>query len=199
MTTKLTNHSKAVFMWLLTLLLAVSMLTMYGCSDQAVNSDLTTDTDITQLVASPGPGNSDDETIEETMQISPHMLNLQANGTAESIRAIIGLYIPGSYHLTDYDFTLSFDGVDVTYAYDCYYCYVDNNLIISFDKTDVQTSQVTLDLINTVVVAGVDGYFRVESETDGYETTLSTIAQFEIISPSQATTLDEMESTELGN
>jgi len=186
MKTRLTSRSKNRFAKLSTLLLAFWVSTLFGCSDQATNSGLATDTDITQPVASPSLNDPDQETLEGTMQISPHMINLQSNGAAESVLAIVGLAIPAGYYLTDFDFTLSFNDEDVTKAYDCYYCYVDNNLIISFRKSEVLSSPVTLKFVNTEVVAAVNGYFRVESESDGYDTQLSTVASVEIIGPAHA-------------
>ena len=184
---KNSNHrSKVVFLNLTTIFLALLAFIMVGCSDQGTNPGTASTESISQMFTSSGLPDTDPEPIEETMQISPYMINLQSKGTAESVHAIIGLYIPGNYHLTDYSFTLSFNGVDVTDANDCYYCYIDDNLIISFDKSEVLTSPVTIDLANSEAVAAVNGFFRVESDDDSYDTELSTVARVEIISPANA-------------
>lgn len=186
MNTISTSRSTNTFAKLSTLLLAFCVSTLFGCSDQITNPGLATDIDIPEQVVSQSLSYPDLETIEGTMQISPHMINVQSNGAAESVRAIIGLGIPGGYRVTDFDFTLSFNDEDVTKAYDCYYCYVDNNLIISFGKSEVISSPVTLEFVNTEVVAAVNGYFRLESDSDSYDTQVSTVASVEIVGPAQA-------------
>ena len=183
---------------LLTMLLAVGALALAGCSDQATNTGATSTGDITQPSAAPTLVDADEATIVETMQISPFKINLQSKGTAESVQAIIPLAFPAGYHLGGFDFTLSFNDEDVTDAYDCYYCYIDYNLIVYFRKTEVLASPVTQSLANTEAVAAVNGYYRLESDSDSYDTWLSKVAMVEIISPSQAVPDPEQSGSESG-
>jgi len=186
-----TYHSQEIFARLSILLLAICTLILAGCSDNATNSGLATDTDISQQTASSGFKELTVSTIEETMQISPHMINLQSIGASESVLAIIGLPFPAGYYLTDFDFTLSFNGEDVIEAYDCYYCYVDNNLIISFNKNDIISNPVTLGIANTEAVAAVNGYYRIGNGDDSYDTWLSKVAGVQILNPSKADLVKE--------
>ena len=156
---------------------------------------MTTDDVMENTVASSSLTDLDQETIEGAMQLSPDMINVRSVGASESVQAIVGLAIPAGYHLADYDFTLSFNDEDVTTAYDCYYCYVDNNLIISFRKNEILASPVTLGFVNTVAVATVSGYFRVEDEAGGYDTSLSTVASVEIFDPAHANKTDQSART----
>lgn len=181
---------------LLTTLLAIGALALVGCSDQATNPGTTSTGYITQPSAAPTLVDADEGTIVETMQISPYKINLQSKGASESIQAIIGLAFPAGYHLAGFDFTLSFNDEDVTDAYDCYYCYIDQNLIISFRKNEVIASPVTESLANTEAVAAVNGFYRLESDEDSYDTWLSKVAMVEIISPSQADPVPEKPGAE---
>jgi len=186
MSKAINTSSNGVMAAFLSALLIAGVLTLAGCSEENSSTGPTTDTDYTMLPAELSIDGPDGADIEGTMQLSTHMINLQSVGAAESVRAIVGLSIPGGYHLTDYDFTLSFNGEDVADAYDCYYCYIDDNLIISFRKSEIIASPVTGSLVNTEAVAAVNGFFRVESEDDGYDTSLSTVANVEIMSPSNS-------------
>ena len=198
MKTQSINYSKQTCTRLSVLALALCAFLMYGCGNQPTDPGMITDTSMEKPVSSLSLSELDPVTIEGTMQFSPHKINLQSVGASESVIAIIGLSIPGGFHLADYDFTLSFDGQDVTTAYDCYYCYIDDNLIISFDKSAVIASPVTLSYAGMKVVAAVNGYFRVESDTDGYNTTLSTVANVEILAPAHSGTVADAAGTTLG-
>jgi len=195
METQPTYRSKDTLARLSALLLAVCLLAVFGCENQPTDPGMATSAATEKAVASTSLDDADMEIIEGPMQISPHMINLQSVGAGESIRAIVGLAIPAGYYLTDYDFTLSFNDEDVTVAYDCYYCYVDNNLIISFKKSEILESPVTLEYVNTEAIAAVNGYFRVESDDDGYDTSLSTTAVVEIINPAHTNQTNEPGST----
>ncbi len=164
---------------------AIVALVLIGCSssatDPAGGEEFVSLQSSANRVTDPA-----DDPIEETMQISPYMINLQSRGASESIRAIIGLSFEAGYALSDYQFTLSFNGVDVIDAYDCYYCYIDDNLIISFDKRDVIESPVTQALEDSEAVAAVNGFYRVSNGENEYDTWLSTVAMVEIVSPSRS-------------
>ncbi|HOP06704.1 MAG TPA: hypothetical protein PLF13_05355 [candidate division Zixibacteria bacterium] len=161
------------------LMIGLFALALPGCSDQSAASPVTSSSLIQQSAY-----NSLD--IDETMQFSPHKINLQSTSTtSESVQAIISVVIPSDYHISDFAFTLSFNGEAVVDAYDFYYCYIDNNLVIYFNKSEVIASPVTQALANTTVVAAVDGYFTASSDTDSFTVDLSTVAEVEIIRPSQ--------------
>ncbi|UCC43709.1 MAG: hypothetical protein JSU65_11360 [Candidatus Zixiibacteriota bacterium] len=166
-------------------LAAVSLLVMVGCSNQPTEPEAEAVEIVTSRQITTASLSVADQVLETTAHMSPYMINLQSQGASESVLAIIRIGIPSGYRLTDYDFTLSFNGDDVIDAYRCVYCYIDDNLIISFAKDEVIASPVSIALANTVAEAGVNGYFRVESDSDGYDTQLSAVGSVEIISPAK--------------
>lgn len=140
---------------------------------------MTTDTVIDQTAAFASVSDVDQEIIEGTMQMSPDQINVRNVGTSESIQALVTVVIPAGYVLImDYIMTSRFIQEDVTTAYDVYYCPIDNNMKISFLRSEILASPVTLKYVNTVAVAAVNGYFRVEGEDGSYDTSLSTKDDF---------------------
>ena len=69
--------------------------------------------------------------------ISPHKLVLNSQGNAEDVQAIIPIGIPSGYTFTTGEATLEFDGVQVAVSISMRYCYVDDNLIVGFDKEEL--------------------------------------------------------------
>lgn len=103
-----------------------------------------------------GPGTS---LGDEHVSISPHKIVLK--GKAPDVKAIVRLDLP-SPDITDFEVTLSFDGIEVAYAESVFYCVVHENLIISFDRRELLDNLDVIDLAGQKVVATVTGYVEVE-------------------------------------
>ena len=97
--------------------------------------------------------------MSESMVMSPHKIILNANlkGKNQDIQAVIGMPLPTGYVIDDFDITLSFDGIDIAKAINARYCYVDDNLLVTFDREGIQNNPDVVALAGKTVEAKVVG------------------------------------------
>lgn len=127
--------------------------------------------------------------FSQTMTMSPHKLVLNAVGSAEDVQAIIGLYIPGGYTITDFEATLTFDDQAVAYASSMRYCYIDNNLLVGFDKEQLLANPIVAAMAGNTVSATVSGWFTVtNADGESYTQEFDGFDYVEIMSPGKNST-----------
>lgn len=123
-------------------------------------------------------------TSATAMTMSPHMLVLNSVGSSEDVQAIIPLVITSGYTFTSGEATLRFDGVEVATTVSMRYCYIDDNLIVSFDKTALLQNPDVIAMAGMIVTAEVEGSF---TATDGdgntYTQDFSGTDEVEIVAP----------------
>ena len=100
------------------------------------------------------------------ISISPHKIVLNSQGNAEDVQAIIPITISSGYSFTEGEATLRFSGDEVARSTTMRYCYIDNNLIIKFDKTELLHNPVVIALAGKTVTATVEGSFTA-TDADG--------------------------------
>ena len=93
---------------------------------------------------------------EDPVQICPHKIILNAQGNSDDVQAIVRLVLP-SPHIDSFDVVLYLDGVEVALAESAFYCVVDDNLIIGFDREELQNNPDVIALAGQEVVATVEG------------------------------------------
>ena len=94
---------------------------------------------------------------EEPVSVCPHKIVLNAEGNSDDVQAIVHLYLP-SADIVSFDVVLLLDGVEVATAESAFYCLIDNNLIVGFDRQELQDNADVAALANEgEVVATVEG------------------------------------------
>lgn len=120
----------------------------------------------------------------QTMTMSPHKIVLNAVGSAEDVQAIVGLYIPGGYSITDYEVTLRFNDEVVALASSLRYCYIDQNLLVGFDKAQLLSNPVVAAFAGSTVCATVEGWFEVRNaEGDSYTQSFDGLDYVDVLAP----------------
>ncbi|MFC1475433.1 hypothetical protein ACFLQW_00340 [Candidatus Zixiibacteriota bacterium] len=116
--------------------------------------------------------------------ISPHKLVLNSQGNAEDVQAIIPMTIAAGYTFTAGEATLEFDGTEVAVSISMRYCYVDDNLIVGFDKEELLRNPDVIAMAGTTVTAKVEGSFiATDAEGNTYTKDFSGTDQVEIVAP----------------
>lgn len=86
----------------------------------------------------------------EPLKMSPYkiILNAKCVGASQDIQAIISIYLPSATFAAS-EATLSIDGCDSEFvATSLRYCIIDDNLLISFNREEIQ---------NALKAQGIDG------------------------------------------
>jgi len=106
----------------------------------------------------------------DTPQTSPHRIVLNAQGKTEDVLAIMPMPIGGGYLLTEANGTLSLNGEAVAEALSIRYSYIDDSLVISFDRDQLLSNPSVRALAGTSVTAIVEGSFTAaNSDGDSYK------------------------------
>ena len=162
---------------LITLTISLAALLCFcGCESSLVGSEISQDRTIptasSQLVSA--PAGSPVDAINIT--IAPHRLIVNSvSGQADDVQAIVPMYIESGYLFTEGDATLVFKLGDDEFmvaeeACSMRYCYVDDNLLIGFDRESVLGNQLVIDLAGETVTAIVEGYFTATNgDGDSYQ------------------------------
>ncbi len=131
------------------------------------------------FVVSPAPCRA------EAMTMSPFKIILNAQGQWDDIQAIIGMNLGACTVVTDFDVQLYFDGKLITDANAVWYCAIDDNLFVYFDRQTIQDSPVVADLAGGVVQAEVKGWFTAENwdGTDSITRSIDAYDDVEILKP----------------
>ena len=120
----------------------------------------------------------------ESVTMAPFKIVLNAQGIDQDVQANISMVLASGYMLDEYEVNLSFDGIQVSQAFDFRYCYIDDIFIASFDRADLQENPVVIGMANTVVTATVDGWFTaVNSDGESYKREFSGTDTVEIVKP----------------
>lgn len=98
--------------------------------------------------------------LAETVKIAPHRIILNAEGDFDDVQAIVSIVLP-SADIDAYEVGLSLEGVDVATAVSAYYCPIHENLIVGFDRQDLQDNPDVKALAGQTVTATVDGWVEV--------------------------------------
>ena len=118
----------------------------------------------------------------EHVSICPHKIILNAEGQSDDVQAIVRIVLP-SASLESFDAVLYLDGVEVAVAESAYYCAVDDNLIIGFDRTDLQNNPDVQALAGQTVVAEVVGSVVVNCGDELVEESFSGSDTVQILKP----------------
>lgn len=162
---------------LITLTISLAALLCFcGCESSLVGSEVSQDQTIqtvsSQLVAM--PAGSPVDAINIT--IAPHRLIVNSvSGQADDVQAIIPMYLESGYLFTEGEATLVFKLGDDEFmvaeeACSMRYCYVDDNLLVGFDRATVLENPQVIDLAGKTVTAIVEGSFTATNgDGDSYE------------------------------
>ena len=118
----------------------------------------------------------------EHVSICPHKIILNAEGQSDDVQAIVRIVLPSAY-LESFAAVLYLDGVEVAVAESAYYCALDDNLIIGFDRTDLQNNPDVQALAGQTVVAEVVGSVVVDCGGALVEENFSGSDTVEILKP----------------
>jgi len=123
------------------------------------------------------------------LTMSPHKLVLNSVGSSEDVQAIIPLTITAGYTFTAGEATLRFDGVEVATTVTMRYCYIDDNLLVSFDKTALLQNPDVIAMAGMIVTAEVEGSFTA-TDADGntYTQDFGGTDEMEIVGPGKTGT-----------
>ena len=104
------------------------------------------------------------------VNMSPHriILNAKSKGALQDVQAIIPMYLPAGCQIADFEVTLKLDDAPVAEAFDLRYCFVDDNLLVSFDRQEIQSYCIENTLTGEGIKATVAGWL-VAVKTDGSE------------------------------
>lgn len=128
--------------------------------------------------------------LAAAMTMSPHKLVLNSVGSSEDVQAILPMTITAGYTFTAGEATLRFDGIEVATTVSLRYCYIDDNLLVSFDKTALLQNPDVIAMAGLIVTAEVEGSFTA-TDADGntYTQDFSGTDEVEIIAPGKASEL----------
>ncbi len=105
-------------------------------------------------------------THAQTMTIAPFKIVLNQQGNTESIQTVIPMLLESGYMFSSCTATLTFGDAAVFENYDAKYCYIDDNLLIYFDRATILNADEVAAIANTIQTATVEGTM-VMVNTDG--------------------------------
>ena len=102
----------------------------------------------------------------ESMVMSPHkiILNAKLEGENQDIQAVIGMHLPEGYVIDGFDISLFFDDIEIAEAVSVRYCWLDDNLLVTFDREEIQTNPDVVALAGKTVTARVEGTLSPNSD-----------------------------------
>lgn len=125
-----------------------------------------------------------DNAFGQTMSICPSKIVLNQQGNTESFQALVPTALQAGYVFSECSATLSIGGVFIADSYSAKYCYLDNNLMVYFDRTGVLSSKAVADMANTFQTAAVEGTFTmVNADGDYISRTFVAYDEVEIVDP----------------
>ncbi|UCD64967.1 MAG: hypothetical protein JSW34_05930 [Candidatus Zixiibacteriota bacterium] len=98
-----------------------------------------------------------DRALGQSMNICPFKIVLNATGKAESVQAVIPMSLEPGYTFSQCTATLSIGGETIADSYAARYCYIDDNLLIYFDRSDVYDNPVLETMAGSTQTAAVEG------------------------------------------
>ncbi|MEE8575934.1 MAG: hypothetical protein V3T31_01645 [candidate division Zixibacteria bacterium] len=117
----------------------------------------------------------------QTMTMAPHKIILNALGNSVSVQAVVPM------HLTVFDgceATLTIGDYTIAETSEAKYCYIDDNLLVYFDKIEVLTHPDMLLMDGTVQTATVEGnVFTVDADGNSITLAFTAFDDVEIVDP----------------
>ncbi|MEW6413084.1 MAG: hypothetical protein AB1483_11555 [Candidatus Zixiibacteriota bacterium] len=123
-------------------------------------------------------------TYAQTMTIAPFKIVLNQQGNTESVQAVVPMTLESGYLFSSCEATLYIGGVMIAENYDAKYCYIDDNLLIYFDRVGVIGDEALADMANTIQTATVEGtLMMVNTDGDMISRGFSAYDDVEIVDP----------------
>jgi hypothetical protein len=107
-----------------------------------------------------------DRACGQSMTLCPFKIVLNQQGNTESVQAVIPMTLDPGYMFSDCNATLSIGGVVIAENYGAKYCYIDDNLLVYFERDGVISSEALAEMANTFQEAKVEGTL-IMVNTDG--------------------------------
>lgn len=103
----------------------------------------------------------------EPVSMTPFKIVLNAKGQSEDFQAIVSMNLVGGSRVIDFDITLWFNEFEIEKAKSAFYCVIDDNLLVGFDRTSVLANPDVAALAGQPVVATVEGWIAIEAYDGG--------------------------------
>jgi hypothetical protein len=107
-----------------------------------------------------------DGVLGQSMTMSPYKICLNSVGNSDNFQAVVPMHLEPGYRFSDCEATLYIGDYAIADAYGAKYCYVDDNLLIYFDRDEVLSNEALPDLAGGVNTATVEGNL-IMVNTDG--------------------------------
>lgn len=107
-----------------------------------------------------------DGVLGQTMTMSPYKICLNAVGNSDNFQAVVPMTLESDYMYSNCDATLYIGDQVIAEAYGAKYCYIDDNLLIYFDRIEVLSSEALAEMAGTTQTATVEGNL-IMVNTDG--------------------------------
>lgn len=122
--------------------------------------------------------------LGDGLMFSPFKLVLNSQGQAEDLQAIVPMCIASGCLFDGGEASLYIEGELIATSSSMRYCYIDDNLLIGFDKEEVLSHPLVQELAGNTVEAFVDGYFEATcADGDSYTQLFDGSDFIEIMAP----------------
>ena len=126
------------------------------------------------------------ESLTVPVAITPHriVLNAKCEGSLQDIQAIASMVLQSGRSIDDFEAVLIFNEKEVCNTTSARYCAIDDNLLISFDREQIQSN--AEEFAGDVVSATVVGSFNLVDSDGSIVTTISFVGcddSVEILAP----------------
>ncbi len=108
-----------------------------------------------------------DGVLGQTMTMSPYKICLNAVGNSDNFQAVVPTTLESGYLYSGCEASLYIDGQFIADSYGAKYCYIDNNLLIYFDRDEVLSNPVLEELTGLTHTATVEGTIHMVSADGG--------------------------------
>ena len=117
----------------------------------------------------------------QTMTMAPHKIVLNALGNSTSVQAVIPMHLSV---FNGCEATLTIGGITIAETTEAKYCYIDDNLLVYFDRLEVLTHQDMMSMDDTIQQAVVEGtVYTVDADGNDISLTFSAWDDVEIVDP----------------
>ncbi|UCE23665.1 MAG: hypothetical protein JSU74_10235 [Candidatus Zixiibacteriota bacterium] len=125
-----------------------------------------------------------DRALGQSMTICPFKIVLNALGKAETVQAVIPIGLQPGYMFSSCNATLWINNEVIAESNYARYCYIDDNLLVYFDRLDVYTNPVLEEMAGSTYTATVAGdMVLVNGEGDEISIPFERIDQVLIVDP----------------
>ena len=106
-------------------------------------------------------------TYSQTMNLAPHIVNLNASGSTLTIDANWGGYIPGGEQITGHSIQFYINGIFIVDAIDLSYCYIDNMFKATFNRLTIMSNPYVQSLANSgQVLVTISGFYSTTNQNN---------------------------------